>query len=117
MQGAMIFYVPDAVVYHYVPKEHATRGYLLQRFYAFGASDAVRQQLDYPNDVVDWAKRIVKGLFALMKNLLTFVIKLPQRLLFRPNAILVDGVGVVFAIGYLAEEMLFFMRLFTSANR
>ena len=49
--GAKIYYYPDAIVYHYVPKQHATLKYLFERYYSFGVSNSVRYQLKYPNDI------------------------------------------------------------------
>lgn len=111
IQGAKIYFTPDAVVYHYVPRQHSTLKYLLGRYYVVGRSNAIRYQLMYPNDKIDCAKRITKGFLNLVVKSLAFILKLPVRLFSRPNYVLVDGALVIMSFSYLVEETRFFLRL------
>jgi len=116
-QGAKIYFTPDAIVYHYVPRQHSTLKYVLGRYYVAGRSNAIRYQLMYPHDRTDCAKRIIKGFFALFKNIFFFVIKFPLRLVTQPNYALVDGHLVIISFSYLVEETRFFIMLLTNHHR
>lgn len=108
MLGAKIYYVPNAFVYHFVSKQQSTLKYFLGRHYALGRSDAIRHQLAYPMDKIDWLKRTIKGLSILLRNLGLFFIKLPLRILNKPKYILLDAVYVIQSFSYLIEEIKFF---------
>lgn len=109
--GAKIYYVPDAVVYHHIPKHHSTLGYLIRRYYSFGVSDSVRYQLEYPEDVIDCTKRIGKGMVALMKLLLMFIFKLPFKILDLQKYSLINLAYATSLVGYLIEETRFLIAL------
>jgi GT2 family glycosyltransferase len=109
--GARIYFSPDAIVYHFVPKQHSTLNYLLGRYHVLGISRAVRYQLIYPEDKIDCIKRIVKGLLTLLKSLVGFIVMMPIRLLTCPKSMLVDSVFVIQSYAYLCEELSYLLSI------
>ena len=113
--GEPLWFTPNAIVRHFVPREYGTVSYVMSRYFAYGISGSRRYQVYYPDDRIDSAKRMGKAVLRLSSLIITALLQLPKRA-GRPHRVLIDLAPILERVGFLIEESRFQISLLFRAR-